>query len=211
MLNLPIAMKRALLIIPLLLFYLPVHAQAETGIVISSPNSGDFIQGLVVVEGTITVLGFSSYELSFAYDQNPTETWFVLQSSTTPVIEGELGIWDTTTLTDGNYNLRVRVFLLDGSLQETTLSDLRVRNYTAIPTATPAPPATIVAQFAPPTAQLIVPKLATVTPSHPTPTPFQANPVGLELLSISAAIRRGALLVLLFFIGFGLILRFRRD
>jgi hypothetical protein len=149
--------------------------------------------------------------LSFAYDDNPTKTWFVLKDSTIPVVEGELGTWDTSILTDGEYSLRLQVFLLDGSIQELTISGLRVRNYTAVPTATPEPTATTIPQFAPPTAQLSQPQQATETPTHFTPTPFSPNPVELEIPVISMAVGRGALLVFSLFILYGLILRIRRK
>jgi hypothetical protein len=164
-----------------------------------------------MITGTVAVLGFSSYEISFAYTDDPTQTWFVMQSSTLPVFEGDLGTWDTTTLTDGDYELRLQVFLLDGSMQETKVTGLRVRNYTPVPTPTPTQTPTAIAQFAPPTAQLIAPAAATATQSLPTPTPFPANPVSLEVLAISEALGRGAALTLLLILGFGLILRLRRE
>jgi len=212
-LNLSIVMKHAALTIFLLIFLFPrpVLAQEGADLVITSPESGQFVQGLVIVSGTVTVLGFSSYELSFAYMDDPTGTWFALQNSSLPVFEGELGSWDTTTLTDGDYSLRLRAFLLDGSMQETTVTDLRVRNYTAVPTATFTPTATPFAQIVPPTAQLIAPLPATVTPFHPTPTPLPPNPAGLTVPSISEAMGRGALFAFLLILGVGLVLRLRRD
>lgn len=206
-------MKRVLFVIALFIALFPqsISAQGGDDLVIVSPETGQVVQGLVIVSGTVTVLGFSSYELSFAYGDDQTGTWFTLQNSSLPVFEGELGTWDTTTLTDGDYILRLRVFLLDGSIQETIVPDLRVRNYTPVPTSTPAPTATVVAQFAAPTAQLIAPALATVTPSHPTPTPFPPNPAGLLIPSISGALGRGAILALLLILGVGLILRLRRE
>lgn len=213
MIDLQIAMKR-LIFLFLLAFILPPHpvwAQEGTQPVISSPEEGQIVQGSVVVSGTVSALGFSSYELSFAYDNDPTQTWFVLASSSQPVFEGELGAWDTTTLTDGDYSLRLRAFWLDGTFQETTVTGLRVRNYTAVPTSTFTPTATAIVQFSAPTAQLIAPAPATVTPSLPTPTPLPPNPASLQDASILGALGRGAALVLLLFLGFGLILRLRRE
>ena len=206
-------MKHALLILALLFVLLPqqVLAQDETELVITSPETGQVVQGLTIVAGTVTVLGFSSYELSFAYQDDPTGTWFTLQNSSLPIFEGELGTWDTSTLTDGDYTLRLRVFLLDGSVQETTVSDLRVRNYTPVPTPTVTETATVFAQLVLPTAQLLATAPATATASHPTPTPFPPNPAGLEVSSISNAVGRGAILTLLLIFGFGLILRLRRS
>ena len=212
MIDLQIAMKRLLALFLLIAFLPhPVQAQEETQLDISSPTEGQIVQGVVVVSGSVTVLGFSSYELSFSYNDDPTQTWFVLATSSLPVFESELGTWDTTTLTDGNYNLRLRVFLLDGTVQETTVSGLRVRNYTPVPTATFTSTPTAIVQFAPPTAQLIMPAAATVTPSLPTPTPLPSNPASLQGASIASALGRGAILALLLFLGFGLLLRLRRE
>ena len=206
-------MKSVLFVILLVIFLFPqpVLAQEGADLAISSPEADQIVQGLVIVSGTVTVLGFSSYELSFAYKDDPTDTWFTLQNSSLPVFEGELGAWDTTTLTDGDYSLRLRVFLLDGSAQETIVTDLRVRNYTAVPTSTFTPTATPFAEIVAPTAQLIAPLPATATPSHPTPTPFPPNPAGLTVSSISEALGRGAILSLLLILVVSLILRLRRE
>jgi hypothetical protein len=189
----------------------PARAQEDVQPVISSPLEGQIVQGLVLVSGTVSALGFSSYELSFAYADDPTQTWFVLTSSSEPVFEGELGAWDTTTLTDGDYSLRLQVFMLDGSVREMIVTGLRVRNYTAVPTSTFTPTATAIVQFAPPTAQLIAPAPATTTPSLPTPTPLPPNPASLQEASLSWALGRGAALALLLFMGLGLLLRLRRE
>jgi hypothetical protein len=204
----PILLAFALVLI---LFPQPVLAQERADLAINSPEAGQIVQGLVIVSGTVTVLGFSSYELSFAYMDDPTGTWFTLQNSSLPVFEGELGAWDTTTLTDGDYSLRLRAFLLDGSVQETVVPDLHVRNYTAVPTLTATATATPFAQILPPTAQLLAPEIATATPAHSTPTPFPPNPAGLEVPSISWALGRGAILALLLILGVGFILRLRRE
>jgi hypothetical protein len=213
MIDLSIAMKRAFLIVMLIFKFAshPVRAQEELQLAISSPTEGQIVQGLVTVSGTVSALGFSSYELSFAYDNDPTQTWFVLATSSQPVFEGELGGWDTSKLTDGDYTLRLQSFMLDGSVQETTVSGLRVRNYTAVPTSTFTPTATAIVQFAAPTAQLIAPAPATASPSLPTPTPLPPNPASLQEASISLALGRGAILALLLFLVFGLLLRLRRE
>ena len=206
-------MKRAYLILLLVLFIAPRPVRAQDGeqLAISSPSDGQILQGLVTISGSIAVLGFSNYELSFAYQGDPTQTWFMLNSSSLPVFEGDLGSWDTSTLTDGDYDLRLRVSLLDGSMQETLVTGLRVRNYTAVPTSTFTPTATAVVQFAVPTAQLMAPAPATVTPSLPTPTPLPPNPLSLAGDSISNALGKGSILALLLFLGFGLLLRLRRE
>ena len=189
----------------------PALMMKDVQVTISTPAAGQVVQGAIAVRGTASALGFSSYELSFAYADDPTQTWFALGTGSNPVFEGDLGIWDTTTLTDGDYSLRLRVFFLDGTTQDAIVSSLRVRNYTAVPTTTFTPTATAIVQFAPPTAQLVAPAPATATPSLPTPTPFPANPASLEETAIPGAFGRGAALALLLFLGFGLLLRLRRE
>ena len=213
MIDLPVAMKRAVLIILFFigLAYFPAQAQEEMQLSISSPTDGQILQGLVTITGSVAALGFSSYELSFAYEDDPTQTWFPLASGTTPVSEGDLGTWDTSTLTDGNYTLRLQIYFLDGTTQETTVTGLRVRNYTPIPTATFTITATAIVQFAAPTAQRILPAPATATPSLPTPTGFPPNPAGLQEASIPHALGWGAILALVLFVVFGLLLRLRRE
>jgi hypothetical protein len=213
MLNLSIVMKRIFLIFGLVFFFFPqpVLAQDENQATISYPIEAQIVQGVVKISGSVTVLGFSSYDLSFAYEGDPTQTWFEFYSSSLPVFEGELGTWDTTTLTDGDYSLRLQVFLLDGTVQDATVTGVRVRNYTPIPTSTSTPTSTPVVQFAPPTAQLIAPAPATVTPALPTPTLLPPNPASLAEASISNALGRGAALALLLFFVFGLLLRLRRE
>jgi hypothetical protein len=206
-------MQRVFVISLLIFLFIarPVRAQEEAQFTISSPLEGEIVQGVAIITGTVSAFGFSYYELSFAYADDPTQTWFVFSTSSLPVFEGELGTWDTTTLTDGDYSLRLRTFMLDGSVRETVVSGLRVRNYTAVPTSTPTPTPTPVVQFSAPTAQRIEPVLATAILSLPTPTPLPPNPASLRDSAIAGALGRGALLAFVLFMGLGFLIRSRRD
>ena len=205
---------RKVFAILLFLFLLPSQiAQAQDGadFGVTSPLPGQVIQGLEVITGTVGLMGFSSYELSFAYSQDESGTWFPFESSGQPVFEGGLGTWDTTVLTDGDYDLRLRVNLLDGTVQEIIIPDLRVRNYTAAPTEVPAPTPTEFAQLVVPTARYVAPDPATPTPSFPTPTALPANPVALDRQTILFAIGRGALLAIVAIIALAFLLRPRKT
>ena len=128
---------------------------------IQSPGGGEALQGVVSVSGTSIVPGFRSAEVAFAYQEDPTHTWFSIQQSAQPVENGVLASWDTTTIADGTYQLRLQVVLEDGQVLENLVAGLRVRNYSRVETSTPASPAA---------------RQATVTPT-PTPLPdFQAAP-----------------------------------
>jgi hypothetical protein len=193
---------RRLLAFCLVLACLPrqVMAQAEPPY-ITSPLTGQAVQGVVTITGTSEVVGFVRSEVAFTYADNPTDTWFLIAASDLFVTDGTLAVWDTTTITDGVYVLRLRVFLPEGYYLDAVVSDVRVRNYS--PIETPTPTATPV---------IILPTLTpTITPLPPaTPTPLPPNPVAMDRKEILISLGVGALLVLLFFLFFGLYARFRR-
>jgi hypothetical protein len=108
---------------------------------LTSPQPGQVVSGLVTLSGTADHPAFNRYELSFAYDEDPTDTWFSIgEPVDTRVIDGRLALWDTSTITDGDYSLRLRVWLQDGRSLEAVVPGIRVRNYSSdpvIPTAVP--------------------------------------------------------------------------
>jgi hypothetical protein len=106
---------------------------------ITWPAGGAALQGVVAVQGRTAVLGFQFAEVAFAYRSDPTNTWFLIQQSGTAVEDGLLANWDTSTITDGDYRLRLQVFLKDGQVLEMFVDGLRVRNYSPVETSTPAP------------------------------------------------------------------------
>ncbi len=188
------------------------HAQAETGIRITAPASGDVLRGLVNVTGTSAVDGFFASELAFAYASDPTNTWFLIYSSDQPVTDGLLAAWDTNSVTDGDYILRLRVTLQDGSILETLVTGLRIRNQTPTETATLAP--TLTPEFeSPPVIASPLPTLPPVpTPERrPTPTPLPPNPAAVTSPEIYSSLGRGVLLALLSFLFIALFLRLRRT
>ena len=131
MLNLPIAMFNQLLIS---LVFLVQSANA----LIVSPQPGDVLRGQVEIVGEMNIPNFASAELAFSYASNPADrfTWFTIQTFSQPV-QSPIATWDTTKLTDGDYILLLRVLLQDGSSQDVVVSDLKIRNDTPLPTASP--------------------------------------------------------------------------
>ncbi len=174
---------------------------------ITFPAAGQTLRGPVNVTGTSAVDGFFAAEIAFSYASDPGGTWFLIQTSEQPVTEGLLAVWDTTSITDGEYNLRLRVTLQDGTQMETIVTGLSVRNYTPdtpTPSSTPAPTESLApATFTP---------VATETARPPsTPTPLPPNPAALDTPEIYASLGRGALTILLLFLVFGIFLRLRRN
>ncbi len=102
---------------------------------ITRPEDGEVLHGVVTIEGSAAHPAFVAYELSFAYDPNPTDTWFpIVDDFQTPVSDGRLGLWDTTGITDGDYQLRLYVMLENDSRLEAYARNLRVRNTTPVET-----------------------------------------------------------------------------
>lgn len=158
---------------------------------IRSPVPGQAVQGSVSIEGSSTASGFLSAELSFAYTGDSTGTWFLIAETSQPVQEGVLAQWDTGAITDGDYDLRLRVTLADGSHVETTIRGLRVRNYTPIETDTPTPVT--------PTFTQLPGETPAVTPTPvvlPSSTPLPPNPAEVSGQDITLSLGKGALAIL---------------
>lgn len=188
-------------------------AQTEAGIHIAAPSSGSTLSGLVNVMGTSAAEGFVSSELSFAYASDPTSTWFIIYQTDSPVTDGLLAAWDTNSVTDGDYNLRLRVALQDGSILESLVTGLRVRNQ--LPTETPAPTSapepTATTEFVPPPTPLPpTPQPAPTSTRLPTPTSLPPNPITLGESQICVFLGRAILATLLAFIAVAALLRLRK-
>ena len=183
-------------------------AQSAATVVIASPSQRQVLQGVVKILGTADAAAFESAELNFAYAAQPSSTWFGIQESSEPVQDGELGVWDTGRISDGEYLLRLRVNTLDGGHYDTVV-EIQVRNYTeprfAVPSATTTPPPGL--QVAQPV--LVVPS-PTAGPSYAsTPTHLPPNGAALTVRGLLGGLSRGALAVAGIFILLG-ILSFRR-
>jgi hypothetical protein len=103
-----------------------MHAQ---DIWIDSPRSGEILQGMVWISGNTDSENFDQYDISFSYDTDLNPTWFLIHTSAQPVHNGLLATWDTTTIADGTYRLRIRVYKNDSSFLDIFIEGLQVRNY----------------------------------------------------------------------------------
>ena len=190
-------------IYPLILLF--TMAMQQNVPVISAPVADQKLQGKVDVSGTTDVPNFSSAELAFTYASDSVGNWFTIQAL--------LATWDTIYISDGDYKLRLRVTLQDGSFQDVIVTDLRIRNYTP-DTPTPVVQVTntetpTALPFSPPT-EVVITEAPTQTP-HSTPTQLSQNPVSLTPDEIYASVRRGAFIIIGLFILFGLLTRLRRS
>lgn len=154
--------------------------------VLASPQSGDAIQGIVPVSGITAVEGFESYTLEFGIQGEAAQSWFLITTGELAIENDLLGGWDTTTLTDGFYNLRLIIYSVNQSPEIIIVEGLRVRNYSAIETNTPTPIATPIPGQVP---------TQTVTPTQiiPTPTSLAGNPAELNQIQIQSALISGGI------------------
>lgn len=128
---------------------LPTTTPLPVSIVILSPIPGNIVANNVQVLGAASHPQFLQYQVEYGPDSNPSNLWYpatgVVQTPLTTY--GLLGIWNTTTIPDGLYQLRLRVFLRDGTSLQTVVNNIRVQNQapTPIPTNTPTIPRPIAA------------------------------------------------------------------
>jgi hypothetical protein len=116
---------------------LPVYGQSDSAI--TSPVSGMAVQGKVDVHGYIKATNFAGYDLDFSHENETESGWFNISTNDRTPEDGLLGNWDTSSISDGNYQLRLTVRYKDDTKSEIIVEKIRVRNYSPIETDTPSP------------------------------------------------------------------------
>ncbi len=199
---------RPLLFFMILAWPLRAAAQAATPL-ITAPTAGQVLHGPVAIFGVTDISNFASSEVSFAYTSDPTNTWFSISATTQPITNDVLASWDTTSISDGDYILRLRVTLQDGTFQDITVP-VEVRNYTALATPTSTATATEPALQIPTPILVAASSTPTMLP-HSTPTKLPPNAAELTQSEIYGSLQRGALAIAILFFVFGIFLRLRRS
>ena len=185
---------------------------ADGHILISSPVTGEVVQGIVSITGSIDLKGFIASEVDFTYHGKGDSGWFLIQQNDQAVQDGTIAAWDTTTITDGTYDLLLVVKLADGSQKTFQVNNIRVRNYSLIETETPSPTITQTQIEAVTQLPTTVPSLkpdATETMIPPTLTPFPANSASLNNTEIISTLGKGGLVAAGLFLVGGLYLGFK--
>jgi hypothetical protein len=95
-------------------------------IMISAPEPGDQVSGMVKITGTANVpnFGFFKYEVAPMGSQN----WATISAKREPVTNGEIGDWNTSSLTNGDYFLRLVITDNVGVALEPCVIAVRVTN-----------------------------------------------------------------------------------
>ncbi len=114
-------------------------AFGQTDFAITSPEEGSAVLGKVEIRGYIKTTNFAGYDLDFSHSATEESGWFTIQTSDQNPPDGLLGFWDTSSISDGDYRLRLTVYYKDDGKAEVVAENIRVRNYSLIETNTPAP------------------------------------------------------------------------
>lgn len=95
-------------------------------VMITSPAPGDPVRDTVIITGTADVpnFGFYKYEVASMGSQN----WATIAANREPVRDGELGEWNTASLTNGDYFLRLVITDNVGESLEPCVIAVRVLN-----------------------------------------------------------------------------------
>jgi hypothetical protein len=148
----------------------PASAQEAGVYQISSPADGQNLFGLVEIQGTASHPSlFDSYSLEWSNAANPA-VWLPIQAPIRQqVSNGILGQWDTVAggIPDGVYQIRLLVFLSDGTVQTAEVRNLILANAapTPLPTVNLAPPTLNAGPLIGPTATGLILQPPTLTPA----------------------------------------------
>jgi subtilisin family serine protease len=82
---------------------------------ITSPTNDSILNGTVAITGTATSSSFARYTLKYSPGEDG-QFFVTLLASTTPIVDGVLGTWDTTLLPDGYYTLQLEVENTQGTM-----------------------------------------------------------------------------------------------
>ncbi|MEE4193570.1 MAG: hypothetical protein V2J07_00075 [Anaerolineae bacterium] len=122
-----------ILILITTIFLVGMRPIAENEVKLTDPSDGDVLRGTISIYGNTDVVGFKSYVLEFAYENGTNETtWFLIAESEEKIANDVLGTWDTLQITDGDYRLRLTVYMDDDKPEYDTVTELKVRNYTPL-------------------------------------------------------------------------------
>lgn len=95
-------------------------------IMLTAPKPGEEIKGTVTLTGTASISNFGFYK----YEMAPvgTDNWTTISAGDEPKTDDELGKWDTTALTNGDYFLQLVIIDNVGQTLEPCVIAVRVAN-----------------------------------------------------------------------------------
>lgn len=173
----------------LLMIALPLSAQ-DTGISIDWPPPVYDLTGKVNVTGTVNPPDLVNYFLETAeFDESVEPFWIpVSLPSNTPVVNGALGVWDTTLYADGLYQLRLHVRTRSSGDMYVVVGPLRIANTLERPTGETRPSIVLPTVAAPtvtpaPTTIAVIPR---PRPVNQLPIPVGGHVIKFEQTTVDA-------------------------
>ena len=110
---------------------LPSPKSLPTNIFIRSPLPNQEIRGNTQIFGSAIHPAFLQYRIEYATQPNPQNLWYPITGAVQiPASDTVLGVWNTANgqVSDGVYQIRLRVFLLNGGEQNVVVSTIHVQN-----------------------------------------------------------------------------------
>ncbi|NDJ79382.1 MAG: hypothetical protein GYB65_24290 [Chloroflexi bacterium] len=97
---------------------------------ITWPLQVSTLHGAVIITGTADIPLMAGYTLKYMPLEETGADWIeiVTVPASDPVVDGVLGVWDTTTVPDGIYDLQLRVFQASGEFAIDSAAPLRIAN-----------------------------------------------------------------------------------
>ncbi len=194
------------LLLPVLIV-IPSVNQITPGLYVLNPTDGQVVAGTVEIKGSVPDDDFDYAEVSYAFSDETASNWFLISRLDQTVHDATLALWDTTTITDGIYRLKVSVHRQNGSVSELMVENIRVGNYTHydVPTATLA--AVVESAVETPSAgETIVPTEV----MKPLPTDLPRNPASIDQDDFKLSLISGVTLAVLVLAVLGVYVLFRR-
>jgi len=95
-------------------------------IMLTSPRPGEEISGTITLTGTASIPNFGFYKYEIA--PQGTNLWTTISAGANPIRDDELGRWDTTSTTNGDYFLQLVILDNVGLTLEPCVIAVRVTN-----------------------------------------------------------------------------------
>jgi hypothetical protein len=96
---------------------------------LNTPALGVAVSGTVHILGSADRTDFDSYRLEIKASSAPDSAYATIHESDTPILFDTLAIWDSTSVPDGQYTLRLtmKASVASGSLQDSITKGFIVR------------------------------------------------------------------------------------
>jgi hypothetical protein len=157
----------------------PAQQQAELAF-ITFPGDNEVVRGVISITGSAAHPAFDRFQIAYAREPvSGNNAWTIIGvERREQIINGELAVWDTRTVPDGSYSLRLRVIRLDGNYGEIEARQIVVANTQPTPTPTSAEAARPAVPTTTPTPLPPTPTIVIEQPIIDTPTPRALAQVG---------------------------------